>query len=140
MADATEVKNYLGHWFQLGRGIVFPHSNRLILPSPIFAGQSFSQAFEDCWQIILDSKEDCYLEGTEQTLKSLLGGDWEIICCARCSLPVPVSPAAIPSCLCPCTDLKSWPNLELPLPRLPANQAYVLRQVQGKLRVQEESN
>ncbi|AGF52507.1 slr0217 [Synechocystis sp. PCC 6803] len=140
MADAIEVKNYLGHWFQLGRAVIFPKSNEVVLPSPIFAGQRFSRAFEDCWQRILTSREDCYLEGTEQTLQSLLSGDWEIISCARCALPVPLSHSQIPNSLCPCVEVESWPNLELPLPRLPANQVCTLRKVQERLIRQEEGD
>ncbi|AIE72707.1 MULTISPECIES: hypothetical protein [unclassified Synechocystis] len=138
MADATEVKNYLGHWFQLGRGIVFPKSNEIVLPNPIFAGQVFSSAFEDCWQRILTSRDDCYLEGTEETLQNLLTNAWEIVGCARCALPVPLPRHQIPSCLCPCVELESWPNLELPLPRLPVNGACTLRKIQERLILQEE--
>ncbi|MGL5035500.1 MAG: hypothetical protein ACRC6M_17075, partial [Microcystaceae cyanobacterium] len=52
-------------------------------------------------------------------IKELLTSNWEMLSCARCTLPVPSSLPAIPSCLCPCADLALWPNTELPLPRLP---------------------
>jgi len=133
MANATEVKDYLGYWFQLGKGVVFPKSQKIVLPDPIFSQQYFSAAFEDCWQSIVTSAEDCYLEGTEQTLRELLTPEWEIISCARCALPVPTSRTHVPSCLCPCVDLDSWPNLELPQPRLPLNRVLSLRKVHSHL-------
>lgn len=140
MANATEVKDYLGYWFQFGKGVVFPKSQTIVLPDPIFAEQHFSDAFEACWQRILTSPEDCYLEGTEQSLRELLTSEWELIRCARCSLPVPTSFAHIPSCLCPCVDLESWPNSELPQPRLPLNRVLSLRKVHNRLLVQIQTD
>jgi hypothetical protein len=140
MANATEVKEYLGYWFQLGKGVVFPKSQTIVLPAPIFAEQYFSPAFEACWQRILASPEDCYLEGTEQSLRELLTAEWEIISCARCSLPVPTSRTHIPSCLCPCVDLEAWPNSELPQPRLPLNRVLSLRKVHSQLLAQIQTD
>lgn len=140
MANATEVKEYLGYWFQLGKGVVFPKSQVIVLPEPIFTQQYFSAAFEACWQRILTSPEDCYLEGTEQSLQDLLTPEWEIISCARCALPIPTSRSHIPSCLCPCVDLESWPNSELPQPRLPLNRVLSLRKIHSRLLDQHQAD
>jgi hypothetical protein len=140
MANATEVKEYLGYWFQLGKGVVFPKSQAIVLPNPIFAQQYFSPTFEACWQRIITSAEDCYLEGTEQSLHDLLTPEWEIIRCARCTLPIPTSPSYIPSCLCPCVDLDCWPNSDLPHPRLPINRVLSLRTIHRRLLEQQQND
>lgn len=133
MAAEIEVKEYLAYWFQLGKGVVLPKSQRILLPTPIFEGMGFSRQFEQYWQQILQSEEDCYLEGTEQSIQELLSPGWEMINCARCTLPIPVSRVHPPSCLCPCADLSTWPNSELPLPKLPIASNQYLRCLQKRL-------
>ncbi|BFM39121.1 hypothetical protein [Synechocystis sp. LKSZ1] len=133
MATIAEVKEYLAYWFQLGQGVIFPKSQEQLCPTPIFEGSHYSKEFEACWQKIVASHKDCYLQGTEQSIAELLTEQWELICCARCTLPIPTSRLYPPSCLCPCSDLLSWPNLDLPLPRLPINEVRHLRRVQERL-------
>jgi hypothetical protein len=138
MAAEIEVKEYLAHWFQLGKGVVIPKQSQILCPEPIFEGHHFSSIFEKYWQQILQSNEDCYLEGTEQTIKELLTPGWEMLACARCTLPIPVSRIVTPSCLCPCADLPLWPNSDLPLPRLPVIEHQHLDSLRSRLQAKEE--
>lgn len=133
MATAAEVKEYLAYWFQLGQGIIFPKSQERLYPQPIFEGLHYSGEFEACWQRIISSHQDCYLQGTDQSIAELLTAEWELIRCARCTLPMPTSRSHPPSCLCPCSDLSSWPNLDLPLPRFPISEVRHLRRVHERL-------
>lgn len=138
MASETEVKEYLAYWFQLGKGIVLPKSEKVLFPQPVFEGTQFSEVFEQSWQQILANQGDCYLEGTEQTIHQLLSPAWELVSCARCTLPMPFSRVHPPSCLCPCADLSLWPNSELPLPKLPTGEGPHLRRVQLRLQQKQQ--
>ena len=71
MASIIEVKEYLAYWFQLGKRVVMPKSQKKLLPIPVFERSKYSLVFEEYWQEILTTKEDCYLDGTEQTIKEL---------------------------------------------------------------------
>lgn len=135
MASATEVKQYLAHWFQLGKKIVLDNGQKTLLPPVIFARNgSFSPEFESCWQeVILAGVGDCYLEGTHQTIAALLSPAWEFIPCARCEMPVPMSIAGQPSLPCPCHDLEHWPNSELPTPHVPVDSQQHLRHLHKRL-------
>ncbi|MFM7440407.1 MAG: hypothetical protein ACKO2V_17715 [Snowella sp.] len=133
MTSETQVKQYLAYWFQLGKKIVLTKSGETVIPEPIFAGQHYSLAFESCWQRILLVSADAYLEGTNQTIEQLLSPAWEFIPCARCTMPVPASNTTIPFCYCPCQDLASWPNLELPLPRIPTDTQQSLSTIHQRL-------
>lgn len=122
MASQHQVKQYLAHWFQLGKKVVFDNGKEKQLPSSIINGDGFSQEFEQCWQDILNLESgDCYLEGTNESIAQLLTPPWEIINCARCDMPIPMRTHGMPPDCCPCFDLKSWPNLDSPQPRLPVN-------------------
>ncbi|MGB5594699.1 MAG: hypothetical protein WBM62_11790, partial [Crocosphaera sp.] len=79
MASQEQVKKYLAHWFQLGKGVIFPKRQETICPQVIFKGHNYSAEFEQCWQKILLTDADCYLEGTEQTIQQLLSPAWEIM-------------------------------------------------------------
>lgn len=129
MASPNEVKNYLAHWFQLGKHVVLGQNKIKLLPEQIFAGSTYSQEFEDCWQNITTSNhKDAYLEGTEQTIANLLSSEWEIVACARCRMPVPIRYVGLPAAICPCHDLDNWPNDQLPHPNCPVdNQVYLAR-------------
>jgi hypothetical protein len=133
MASEARVREYLAHWFQLGKKIVFSQGGETMLPEPIFAGNHYSKAFEACWQRILLFPASAYLEGTEQSVEQLLSSAWDIIPCARCTMPVPVSNTAIPFPYCPCQDLADWPNLELPLPRIPTDTQQSLSAIRQRL-------
>ncbi|TVU55404.1 MAG: hypothetical protein EA414_01910 [Arthrospira sp. PLM2.Bin9] len=122
MASENQVKQYLAHWFQLGKKVVLNNGSQTQLPLRIIAGDRYSQEFEECWEQILSPESgDCYLEGTNETIAQLLTPEWEIIDCARCAMPIPVRIHGMPTPCCPCFDLKDWPNSESPAPRLPVN-------------------
>ena len=120
MASQTQVKQYLAHWFQLGKRVVLGHSGELRLPQPVIQMDRYSPEFEACWQEILSPRSgDCYLEGTNQTIAELLSQSWDIDHCARCQMPVPMPIGGIAPTCCPCFGLSNWPNLDVPQPRLP---------------------
>ncbi len=119
MASSQQVRAYLAHWFQLGKSVILQRSRRRCLPNPIFYHETYSSEFEDCWRDIqaVDG-QDCYLEGTDQTIAELLSPQWEINDCSRCVMPVPMAVGTIAQMqACPCQDLPSWPNEEIPKPR-----------------------
>ncbi len=127
MASQYQVKQYLAHWFQLGKKVVLHNGQATRLPQPVIQMEQYSPEFEACWQEILTGQlGDCYLEGTEQTITELLSSAWEIDYCARCQMPIPMHTRGMPPNCCPCFSLKSWPNLEVPLPRLPIDTQHYL--------------
>ena len=71
MASEKNIKRYLAYWFQLGKRVIFSKKGDALLPEPIFEGVHYSRAFEECWQRVLSSQADSYLEGTEQTIQHL---------------------------------------------------------------------
>lgn len=134
MASQQKVKQYLAYWFQLGKKVWIGSKQEAVLPSPVLAGNSYSQAFEDCWQYLISPESgDCHLEGTEQTIAELLSSSWETISCARCDMPVPVKDLGMQSMVCPCYDLPTWPNTALPAPRNPVDSQECLRQIGKRL-------
>jgi hypothetical protein len=134
MAESTDVKRYLAHWFQLGKKIFLHNGREALLPARLFTGDRYSIEFENCWQKVTDpASGDCYLEGTEQTIQDLLSPRWEVYPCARCELPVPVTVAGQVNLTCPCIDLPNWPNSDLPSPHLPANNGQHLERIRRRL-------
>jgi hypothetical protein len=134
MSSEQQVKRYLAYWFQLGKKIVLDKSNLLVLDEPVIVGEHYSQEFEDiCKLIFSPDSGDCYLEGTQQTIAELLLPQWEVDSCAVCEMPIPIKTAGIPSLLCPCHDLLTWPNTELPAPREPVNSRDSLRGIRDRL-------
>lgn len=134
MASQEQVRQYLAYWFQLGKRLVV-ENHEMILPDPVIQGDRYSAEFEACWQRILDSKhKDFYLEGTHQTIAELLSPCWDVLPCVRCEMPVPMMCVGFPSDpSCPCFDLPSWPNLDLPRPRSPVNSHTQLNQIRERL-------
>lgn len=134
MATKQEVKKYLAYWFQLGKSVVRANGTATLQPRTIFAGDSYSQEFEECWQEIIASPSGNYhLEGTHQTIASLLTPEWDLSACARCEMPVPVRNLGMPPLECPCHDLQNWPNTELPPPREPINNKSQLGSIRNRL-------
>lgn len=134
MATETQVKQYLAYWFQLGKKVVLGNTGASELPQPIFYGDRYSHAFENCWATVSAPESGaCYLEGTEVTLAELLDDCWEIVPCARCEMPIPLRSRGWSGANCPCADLPSWPNSELPQPRLPSNTQVSLRAICRRL-------
>jgi hypothetical protein len=133
MASEQQVKKYLAYWFQLGKQILLRNGQEKLLPKIIIQGHRYSEEFESCWQSILQSAGECYLEGTAQSVKDLLSPRWEISPCARCDMPIPIIQLGIQSDLCPCNDLANWPNQELPKPRSPVDSSVHLSNIQFRL-------
>ena len=134
MANKQEVKEYLAHWFQLGKKVIVGHTHQSFLPSPVLNGDRYSKEFEDCWQEILCLEtRDCYLEDTHETIAELLTPSWEMTPCGRCAMPVPIKTMGLPSVLCPCSYLEGWPNNELPPPRCPVSTKAHLAIIRDKL-------
>lgn len=134
MANKQEVKKYLAHWFQLGKKVIVGQSHQSFLPKQVLNGNRYSQEFEECWATILSLETyDCYLEGTQETIAELLTPDWEVLPCGRCAMPVPIKSMGMPSALCPCYYLNTWPNNELPPPRCPVNDQEQLSAIRDRL-------
>lgn len=134
MASPTQVREYLAHWFQLGKPVVQQGTERQYLPAPIFHNSQYSKAFEHCWeQISASGGENWYLAGTDYTIANMLSSSWDVIPCARCEMPVVVPTLGVMSAVCPCHDLASWPNQEIPAPRLAADTQNRLGDLQTRL-------
>jgi hypothetical protein len=133
MASEQEVRQYLAYWFQLGKKVLIDNAQQAILPQPVIQGELYSQEFEDCWQLLLSTNGDCYLEGTEETVAQLLSPAWNVSACARCAMPIPVHNVGMPPLSCPCNDLPSWPNTEVPAPRSPVSNQRQLMEIRERL-------
>lgn len=132
MASPEQVKQYLAYWFQLGKPLI-AGDNR-VLPQPVIQGNSYSSEFEDCWQQIMrNGGRKYHLDGTLQSVEELLSPRWEITSCARCEMPVPTMSLGIQPADCPCIDLPTWPNLELPRPRSPVDSNNQLNRIRDRL-------
>jgi hypothetical protein len=134
MASPTDVKTYLAHWFQLGKKVVSDSGHISYHSENIIQCEHFSAQFEACWAAIMVAEgKGLYLEGTDQTIAELLLPTWEVVDCARCQMPVPMPQVEIRAHACPCNDLPSWPNSDIPQPRLPVNSRQHLGQMQDRL-------
>jgi hypothetical protein len=134
MASQEQVKEYLAYWFQLGKKVLIHNGQAALYPQPVIEGDHYSRAFEACWQqILLPESGICYLEGTEQTVEQLLSSAWIINSCPRCQMPVPMIDLGVQSPGCPCLDLPSWPNPEIPAPRSPINNSTYLNRIKDRL-------
>ncbi|NJL00746.1 MAG: hypothetical protein HC910_09345 [Spirulinaceae cyanobacterium SM2_1_0] len=134
MASQARVKEYLACWFQLGKAVTVDGGSASLLPQPIFQGDRYSPTFEQCWQeMILPNSDRCVLSGTDQTIGELLSPVWQILPCARCTMPAPQPELGMPAETCPCADLPEWPDFELPLPRVPADRQRALGRIRDRL-------
>ncbi|MDW8202965.1 MAG: hypothetical protein RML75_17355 [Cyanobacteriota bacterium SKYGB_h_bin112] len=134
MASSQDVRQYLAYWFQLGKRVLSSGGSQALLPRVVIAGDRYSDVFETCWREILVNPSAYYLEGTTQTIADLLSPKWELLPCARCSMPVPMPSIGLAdSSSCPCSDLPMWPNLELPSPRSPVNSQKTLENIHDRL-------
>ncbi|MEY2977555.1 MAG: hypothetical protein ACO3NK_01235 [Prochlorotrichaceae cyanobacterium] len=122
MASDRQVRTYLACWFQLNRGVILHETGERLCPEPVVLQSNYSQAFEDCWTRLLSRQgQNCYLEGTNQTIAELMSESWDFMACPRCTLPIPVPKCPVLHISCPCAELHTWPNNQLPLPRQPLN-------------------
>ena len=134
MASPEKVKQYLACWFQLGKKLLLDTGETIVLSEPAVRGDRYSAEFEACWQKIMAQEgKHYYLEGTESTIDLLLSPAWEIVSCARCSMPIPRIEIGMQALSCPCTDLPSWPNFELPMPRPPVNSNSRMDKIRNRL-------
>ncbi len=134
MASATQVRTYLAHWFQLGKKLIWLNGEAELLPQPVIRGEQISPQFEDCWQKVISvSGQNCYLEGSNETIEDLLSPNWDISSCARCNMPVPIVEMGTQSLDCVCSDLQNWPNTELPAPRSPVSNSVQLDSIRSRL-------
>ena len=139
MASPAKVRAYLASWFQLNRSVVIPSTAERLCPKPVIAHGGYSLAFEDCWRTLENLQwKDCYLEGTQQTLPELLSDHWDVISCARCTLLIPMPLSLNKGLECPCQDLHSWPNNQIPLPHLPVDDQRVLGSICNRVTIASE--
>lgn len=121
MAAASEVKQYLALWFQLGKGAVDHRSGEVFRVGQILRGDRYSSEFERCWQHIADEPAQFSLEGSRRSIAELLSNVWELKTCPRCVLPIPMSVYGSEAGPCECAEVSQWPNSELPPPHLPVS-------------------
>lgn len=133
MATEQDVKRYLAYWFQLGRQVIVGNGKAHLLPQPVLQGDRYSEEFEQCWQKIRPVASECHLEGTDETIGELLTPTWELLPCSRCEMPVAMRNLGMPALFCPCHNLPSWPNTELPSPRSPISSQEQLQLIRDRL-------
>jgi hypothetical protein len=134
MATEEQVRKYLAYWFQLGKKVVINNGTDTLLPDPIYQNNDYSLEFERCWEIVTTLKNgSCYIEGTQETIAELLTEKWEVMLCSRCTMPVPAKIRGTPPETCPCTDLPSWPNLDVPQPRSAVDSSHRLEGIRDRL-------
>lgn len=134
MASEQQVKRYLAYWFQLGKKVVIRNGEEALLPQPVIERANYSSEFEQCWQRVTAKESgDCYLDGTHETIAELLTPAWDVSACSRCAMPVPMKNLGMPPLLCPCNNLPTWPNTDLPMPRDPVDTLVYLNQLQQRL-------
>ena len=135
MASKQEVKKYLAHWFQLGMVVAASRGDSTLSPKMVIAGGKYSKEFEKCWQQVISSPitKDYYLEGTDQTINELLTPAWEIVECSRCNMPIEMHSKGMPTEICPCHYLKTWPNTDVPAPRCPVDSQVHLQYICNRL-------
>lgn len=137
MASEEQVKKYLAYWFQLGKKVVINNGEEQFLPQPIFQGDRYSKEFEVFWQQVISKSGSSYLEGTNETIAELLTSKWDMILCCRCDMPIPARTMGMPAENCPCIDLPSWPNTEIPKPRSPVSSQTHLNSITSRLRISD---
>lgn len=134
MASAAQVRDFLAHWFQLGKPVLLPGNRGQQLPTPIFRQGQYSREFEQCWQEIMATQgQDCYLSGAFPSIATLLSPAWDVTACARCPMPVCLPTLGLAAHPCPCHDLSTWPNYDMPMPRRAVQDDQKLSQIRARL-------
>lgn len=132
MAQATEIKEYLACWMQLGRRLIL--SDRAVSLDQVIAGDHYTTRFEEIWQEGQSHPESTSLEGSSLTLKELLAPSYELLSCPRCNLPLPSASLGPRSAQpCPCDNLNLWPNFDTVPPRQPVDTTAKLRSICHRL-------
>ena len=143
MAKSQQVKNYLAYWFQLGKKIIHISQDKSFKPQKVLIPHGYSSEFEKIWTLVSlkNQRYQYYLEGTSQTIEDLFSSKWDIVECARCSMPIPIlEKGHQKDNTCICNDLDNWPNNKLPRPRLPANTQEKLTRIQKSLMNKEKES
>lgn len=134
MASQQQVKEYLASWLQLGKPIRVGLQQTPRSVQKVVQGDHYSSEFEALWQYVQEPESgDCHLDGLDPTVADLLTTEWEITDCARCQMPVTIPNAGVASLICPCHDLPTWPNDELPRPRTPVDSTGHLQSIFQRL-------
>jgi hypothetical protein len=134
MATQEQIRSFLAHWFQLGKPVVLAGDHNECLPYPVYYKNGYSQSFEDCWRHIMATNgKGCYLKGTTQSVADMLSSAWDITPCARCDMPVAVPALGMMKYPCPCHDLHTWPNYDVPAPRMAVDDGHHLEEIQRRL-------
>ncbi|TAD78192.1 MAG: hypothetical protein EA001_08200 [Oscillatoriales cyanobacterium] len=133
MVSEDRVKQYIALWMQLGKPVVCDRDNQHLGTFSVIRGQSYSPDFEQLWQTICQAPHHYHLAATPCSIGDLLEGHWDLLPCARCTLLQPVNESVIEAGPCPCQDLASWPDDNLPLPRQPINNQDYLYKIQLRL-------
>ena len=131
MATHQEIRQYLTHWFQLGKPLILNGTPHTITPT--LNTDRPSPEFETLWQQILKTPHLAHLEGSEIDLAQLLSGTWDIIDCARCEMPIPLKIAGIIDNHCICQDMTTWPNNDTLQPHSPIDTTDKLQQLRDRL-------
>jgi hypothetical protein len=124
MASTSEVRDYFTYWLQLDKGLILDGIR--VKPMAVVAmdgvnGNRLSGDFEAMWERALRSPREAYLEGTEISLAELLTGQWEMVLCPRCPMPMPMRVGAFTDTACPCHEMPMYPNTETIMPHLPVS-------------------
>ena len=134
MASSEQVKLYLTYWLQIGKKLLRGDGQEVDFTQNVVNYDSYSDEFEQCWQEILAQQgNDFYLEGSELGFDKLFSSQWDIAKCARCSMLIPKLELGVQAPGCPCDDMPSWPNIELPLPHDPVNNISRLNAIKKRL-------
>lgn len=133
MVSEDRVKQYIALWMQLGKPVVCDRNNQQLGTPHVIRGESYSPEFEQLWKIICQAPNHYHLAATPCTIGDLLAGHWDLLPCARCTLLQPVNESVIAAGPCPCQDLASWPDDNLPLPRQPVGSQDYLYKIQLRL-------
>jgi hypothetical protein len=132
MALETEVKKYVACWMQLGNQVWF--RNGQPAQAQVIQRGRYTPEFEALWSKVYEpAKGDAYLSGTTITLQELMSNSWDIVQCARCTMPVAIQIAGVQPLGCPCQELVNWPNTDLPCPRPPIDDLAQLKGIQSRL-------
>ncbi|MEB3213302.1 MAG: hypothetical protein VKL39_18275 [Leptolyngbyaceae bacterium] len=134
MAHEQAVRQYLAYWFQAGKRLRIKNKQDSYAPRSVIQGDRYSPEFEACWEYLTSEKPgECYLEGTDQTIQDLLSEQWDVVSCARCDMPIPMRVVGRTPTECPCFDLPTWPNTDIPQPRSPINTISQLSELRNRL-------
>lgn len=134
MASSSKVRQYIAYWLQLGKKILIGNGAAVRVPNQVIKGESYSREFEQFWQKVRSPESgDCYLRGTQETIRELLTPGWDIVTCARCPMLKPLRTRGMPPNTCPCEDVPNWPNRDIPAPRLPVSDRTKLRNICDRL-------